>query len=153
MAGRLTYQSPRPACLCPKAMVGARLQTPILQPPTELRIAELRAQRATLERENAERIARMCLAELYAQIEVEMARSNATHSSRAPSNNNGARPSLHAGSRATARADATQLHAHNLQVVMSDPLLPITLQNSRRGRTDRRQRHFADQLSFRCCCG
>ena len=65
---------------------------------TELRIAELRAQRATIEREDAERIetmrlaaleaqeriARMRLAETDAQIEVEMARSNATHSSRAP---------------------------------------------------------------------
>ena len=75
-------------------------------------------------------IARMRLAEMDAQIEVEMARSNATHSSRAPSNNHGARPSLHAGSRAPTRADATQLQTHNLQVVLSDPLLPITLQTT-----------------------
>ena len=33
VAGRLTYRSPRPACLCPKAMVGARLPMPNLQRP------------------------------------------------------------------------------------------------------------------------
>ncbi len=86
-----------------------------------MRMAELDAQ---------ERIARMRQAELDAEIELEMAPSNATHSSRAPPNNHGARPSLHAGSRAPTRADAPQLQTHNLQVVLSDTLLPIPLQTT-----------------------
>ncbi len=103
-------------------------------------MAELRAQLATEERENAERIAEMRRAdaeriarmrreELEAQIAVEIAHSNSNHSSRAPSNNNGARPSVpHAGGRATARADATQLRdTISLQMVQSEPLLATTL--------------------------